>query len=470
MWMDVFLDPDRPRRTTVALYDQIRVAVAEGRLRSGERLPTSRWLADDLGVSRSTITTVYGRLTAEGILTARVGDGTYVADQAFGHTSPTLEPTTRGLVRRPPVAAPSGRRVPAGAIDLRAGRPDPSLFPLAAWRRAVKQATEQPPPGYGQPAGLEELRSAIASWVGRTRGLAADPEQILVTAGAQQAFDLCAQLLVADGDTVAFEDPAYEPARRAFVGRGANIQPAAVDRDGITVEEIAGDARVVFVTPSHQFPTGATLSAERRRVLLESAHRQRAVVVEDDYDTEYRYVDRPLEPLHRLDPHGQVVYVGTFSKTLTPSLRIGFVVAPHELIAGLVSARQASDGQPPHLTQAALTHLIVTGDLDRHVRRTRTRFAGRHEVVRRRIDELHRDGRIAAPWPSNAGLHSMIELHAGTDAARLCDELAARGVIADTADDSWYGDPAPALVIGFGLADEPQLEGAFSVLAELLRP
>ena len=470
MWMDVFLDPARPRQTSAMLYEQIRAAVAEGRLRPGARLPTSRWLAHDLGVSRSTVAAVFGRLVAEGILDARVGDGTYVADHPLGGPGPSTTPSAVDLVRRAPTPAPPARVVPPVSIDLRTGRPDTSLFPLTAWRRAVREAAEQPPPGYGHPAGLPELRTALAAWVGRTRGLDVDARQVLVTAGAQQAFELCAQILLADGDVIAFEEPGYEPARRSFLAHGCTVQAVRVDRSGMAVDEIADDARAVYVTPSHQSPTGVTMSAPRRRALLERAHDQQMAIIEDDYDTEFRYVDRPLEPLHRLDSQGHVVYIGTFSKTLSPSLRIGFIVASHDVISNLTVARQTRDVQPPHLTQATLTRLIVTGGLDRHVRRTRAVFRDRFEVVRRRIDELHRDGLVSAPWPSNAGLHAMVELHEGSDSTRIRDELAGRGVVIDTTDEYWFGRPRPALTVGFGLADEARLDHAFDILADALRP
>ena len=474
MWMDVFLDPDHPRQTSALLYEQIRCAVAEGRLRVGERLPTTRSLADDLGIARSTVATVFGRLVAEGVLVARVGDGTYVAEQPVGGPEPRSRRPAVSLTRRPPPPVPSPDAVePAQAVDvtadLRTGRPDPNMFPVADWRRAVKRATVVPPPGYGDPAGMPALRAAIATWVARSRGLDATADQVLVTNGAQQAFDLCARVLVAGGDRVAFEEPGYEPARRAFLSNGATVEPVRVDRDGLVVAEIPDGVRAVYVTPSHQSPTGVTMSAQRRRALLDRAHRERLTIIEDDYDTEYRYVDRPIEPLHRLDRHGHVVYVGTFSKTLSPSLRIGFVIASSPVIDDLVMARRSSDGEPPHLTQMALTELMVNGALDRHIRRTRAAFRSRHDLVQRRIADLHRHGLIAAPWPSKAGLHAMIELHEEADAGRIRQSLAEHGVVIDSVDRAWFGPARPALTIGFGLADEPKLARAFDLLDDTLR-
>ncbi len=470
MWLDLYLDPAHPRRRAASLYEQIRDAVSTGRLAAGERLPTSRSLAHDLGISRSTVSAVFGRLVAEGVLDARVGAGTFVGDHPLVGSAPPVSPLApSSLTRRHPIAAPPPRTVPDGAVDLRTGRPDPALFPLRDWRRAVVDAAALPPPGYGDAAGAPGLRNALASWVRRSRGLEIEADHVLVTAGAQQAFELLAQTVLAPGDTIAFEEPGYEPARRAFQVNGVDVQPVAVDRDGMCVDDIGDRVRAVYVTPSHQSTTGVAMSTRRRRALIELAHARDLVVIEDDYDTEFRYVGRPLEPLHRLDPDGRVVYVGTFSKSLSPSLRIGFVVAPPGLVADLTTVRRTRDVQPPHLTQAALTNLIVSGALDRHIRRARTVYRGRHELVRRRIGELHEAGLVAAPWPSMAGLHTMIELGDGIDAAAVCDELERRGIVIGTTDDHWIGPPRAALSVGFGLADTTQLAAAFDALEDVLR-
>lgn len=475
--MDIFLDPARPRQLSAMLFEQLREAVASERLAPGDRLPTSRSLADDLAVSRSTVTTVYGRLVAEGVLVSRVGNGTFVAEHpnTASRSSDPVEVVdlTR---RRPPPSRP--RRGFAGldpdtavdlAADLRTGRPDPALFPLTAWRRSVKHAAELPPPGYGHPAGLPELRTALATWVGRSRGLNVHADQVLVTSGAQQAFDLCARVMTAPGDTVAFEEPGYAPARRAFLAHGARIEPVRVDREGIVVADIDRSARVVFVTPSHQSPTGATMSATRRHALLDLAYRSGMAVIEDDYDTEYRYVDRPLEPLHRLDTGGRVVYLGTFSKSLSPSLRLGYVVASGPVIDALVATRRLSDAQPPHLPQAALANLIVTGGLDKHLRGVRPIYRERHDLLAERIDDLHARGLIPSPWVSNAGLHTMVELHPGTDVDAVTDAMARTGVVVESTRENWHGLPhRPGLAIGFGLASADLLTAAFDNLARVL--
>lgn len=253
-------------------------------------------------------------------------------------------------------------------------------------------------------------------------------------------------------------------ARRAFQQHGLKVAPITVDRDGIVVEDIPRNARAVYVTPSHQSPTGGTMSAPRRRALLAFAEARNAIVIEDDYDTEFRHVDRPLEPIHRLDTNGRVVYIATFSKTLTPSLRLGFLVAPEPIVAALTDSRALVDSQPPHLTQASLAALIAGGDFDRHLRRARREYSARHAVVAERVGRLQRLGLIAPAMPSNAGLHTMIALLDGSDADEIVRRLGAHGIAIDTAAEWWATQPPPALVVGFGSADADQLIEAFDRL------
>jgi GntR family transcriptional regulator/MocR family aminotransferase len=468
MMLDLFVDPAHSRRTSASLFEQIRDAIASGRLQPGDRLPTSRDLARELGVARSTITTVYGRLTGEGFLQTRTGDGTFVA--LLTHTARRRHVATTALTPRRRAPTPAAA-VPVAdlAIDLRSGRPDPQLFPLVDWRRCVITALQSPPPGYGDPAGLPALRRVLAAWITRSRGVVTTAEQVVIISGAQQAFDLFARLLLAPGDTVAIEEPGYPLARRAFQHHGMRVAPVPVDRDGIVVDHLPASARAVYVTPSHQSPTGVTMSAARRRALLEFAVDRDAAIIEDDYDTEYRHVDRPLEPIQRLDTTGRVLYVATFSKTLSPSLRLGFTVVPEPLVDPLCDTRALTDTQPPHLTQAALATFIAEGHLDRHLRRTRRIYRARHDIVATHITQLHVEGLIAPPHQANAGLHRMISLHDGQDATAVAARLAARGIAVDTSADWWSTNPQPGLVIGFGLADTGQLTTAFDHIRDAIR-
>jgi DNA-binding transcriptional MocR family regulator len=264
-------------------------------------------------------------------------------------------------------------------------------------------AMQTAPGGYGHPAGTPALRRAIAHWVGRSRAVEATADQIIITAGAQQGIDLVTRLLVASGQVVAIEDPGYPPAAGLFAASGAEVVPVPVDADGIVVARIPAEACMVYTTPSHQSPTGVTMSMARRRELLHFAEDHNVAIFEDDY--EYRHSDRPLEPLHRLDVHGRVIYVGTFSKTLSPSLRLGFVVLPESLVSHAIDLRSLIDWQPPATLQATLLRFIVDGHLDRHPRRTRKVYSERHQIVGDFVGEGVEAGLLIAPNPSHAGLH-----------------------------------------------------------------
>ena len=467
MAIDLFLDGVAPRHRSAALFEQIRQAVVGGRLGGGDRLPTSRELAADLGIARSTVATVYARLVAEGYAVGRVGDGTFVANLAPARVAPAM--ATMPVARPPRWAEPPLIAPPGGwRIDLRTGRPDPALFPLTDWRRSVTAVLHEPPPGYGQRGGHPALRQAIAAWVARSRGVAATVDQVLVTAGSQGAFDLCARVLLGERATVAVEDPGYVPARQAFAEQGLRLVGIPVDDEGMVVERIPRRTAAVLVTPSHQSPSGVLMSTARRRRLLDLAAATGAIVFEDDYDTEYRYVDRPLEPLARLDPGGRVVYVGSFSKTISPSLRIGFVVAAPGVIAALAEARQVVDGQPPHLTQAALAGFLSSGGFERHLRRTRRIYRRRRDHLGDLLDGLVQGGVIASYGPTHAGLHVPVRLVDGSDAAAVAAGMVDRGIaITTTADNRIAAGPID-LLIGFGLAGETELSEACAALADVV--
>ena len=457
MSVELFLDAVPPRRRAAAVYEQLRDAVTSGRLVAGDRLPTSRDLAADLGLSRSTIATVYARLVAEGYVTGRTGDGTFVAERPHATRRPGSSSDSGQLAATPPWRA-----------DLRTGRPDPRLFPVVAWRRSALAALQAAPPGYGEPAGLPSLRVALAAWVGRSRGVVAGPEHVVVTAGAQGAFDLLARTILAPNVIVAVENPGYPPAWRAFRQARARLQPVPVGADGMVVEDLPSNARAVYTTPSHQAPTGAIMSTARRQQLLDVARRNELVVIEDDYDTEYRYVDRPMEPLQRLDPE-RVVYVGSFSKTISPSLRLGFLVAPPDLAEALVAVRADVDTQPPYLTQAALAAFTTSGDLDRHLRRTRRTYRARRAHLLRLLSELTAEGVIVGHDPCLAGLHITIRLPDDVAISVLVEQLDVRGVAVNMTSRSWLGEPGPLLELGFGLADESELDTGLGELASTVR-
>jgi GntR family transcriptional regulator/MocR family aminotransferase len=303
-------------------------------------------------------------------------------------------------------------------LSLRLGLPDPHLFPHDDWRRLAgrtRRRLDRTNGGYGDARGSEALRKAIAGHVSVTRAVACGPGDIVVTHGAQQAFDLIAKVLVEPGRTVvALEEPGYPPMRGAFAQAGAVLAPVAVDEDGLVAEAIPPDAAIVCVTPSHQFPLGAAMSPARRQALLAFAERADAVIVEDDYDGEFRFETRPLDALQTLDRAGRVIYVGTFSKSLSPDLRLGFAVCPPWALDALARAKQLSDWNCAVADQEALAEFIAEGRLTRHVRRMRKIYGDRRRLLLAGLNEHCRDW--LTPLPALAGLHVAARLRPGLDA------------------------------------------------------
>lgn len=471
--MDLFLDPTIAGAKTSGLFEQLREAIVSGRLATGDRLPPTRDVAVELGVSRNTVTTVYGRLAAEGYIEGRAGAGSYVsAGLASSRRSiqqpAALEPVIKSASSTVEWALGGFDATPP-KFDLRTGRPDPALFPLVEWRRCMTTAMQIAPGGYMNPAGLPSLRRAIAQWVGRSRAVEATADQVIVTSGAQQGIDLVSRLLVAPGQAVAVEDPGYPPVAALLAASGVEVVPVPVDSQGIVVDQIPTRVRLVYTTPSHQSPMGVTMSMARRRELLHFAERHDVGIIEDDYDSEYRHADRPLEPLHRLDRHGRVIYVGTFSKTLSPSLRLGFLVLPQSLAAPAVALRSLIDWQPPATLQATLLRFIVDGHLDRYLRRTRKIYSERHRIVIEFVQEAVESGLILAPDPSYAGLHVTALLAARSDEATVRQAARADGIALGNFAQCWQRPDAPAgLIIGFGATPTSELPDALAALRRLL--
>jgi GntR family transcriptional regulator/MocR family aminotransferase len=471
--VDLFLDPTISGGKTSALFEQLRDAIVSGRLAAGDRLPPTRDIASQLGVSRNTVTTVYGQLRAEGYIEGRAGAGSYVTAgvdaEPRGRPQPAaLEPTTRALSSTVQWSLGGFDESPP-TFDLRAGRPDPALFPLVDWRRCMTTAMQTAPGGYGDPAGIPALRRAIAHWVGQSRAVEATADQIIITAGAQQGIDLVTRLLVEPGQVVAVEDPGYPPASGLFAASGAEVVPVPIDSEGIVVEQIPTESCMVYTTPSHQSPTGVTMSMARRRELMRFAETHNVAVIEDDYDSEYRHSDRPLEPLHRLDIHGRVIYVGTFSKTLSPSLRLGFIVLPQSLVAPAITLRSLIDWQPPITLQDTLLRFIVDGHHDRYLRRTRKIYSERHQIVIDFVRDAVAAGLLVAPHPSYAGLHVTALLPAGSDEAIIREAARAEGIALGNYAQCWQRpDPPAGLIIGFGAIPTTRLPTALATLQSVL--
>ena len=396
------------------LYRSYREAIVDGRLIPGSRLASTRVLAGELGVSRFTVVNAIERLRAEGYLTARKGSGTFV-NATLPDLAIRVRPRSRStaapqhLRASPPRLSARGSAMskvvitgPRPIVDepraFRPRRPPLDAFPYETWARLVRKQWgkfRHQLLDYGDPAGFMPLRRQIAQHVATTRGVRCTADQVIVTSGSQQAFDILFRLLMDPGDAAWMEDPGYLDVRGALVGAGARIVPVRVDERGMDIERgiaAARGARLAVVSPSHQYPTGATLSAERRLELLDWAYAEGSWIVEDDYDSYFRYAGQPLSALQQLDvdrlarsgihsSDGRVVYVGTFSKTLFPSLRIGFCVGPPSLVSSVANARAIADRNSPIADQAVLAEFIASGQYDRHLRRIRLICAERYEAV-----------------------------------------------------------------------------------------
>jgi GntR family transcriptional regulator/MocR family aminotransferase len=467
--MELFLDPGDHRSHVVQLYDQLRIAIAEGRLAPGDRLTPSRTVAADLGISRSTVTEAYGRLSAEGYIEGKSGGGSVVGAAPLhvrrGTQVAALQPTGRAAR----IVAYDTKPTADGAFDLRPGRLDLMLFPARAWRRCVLRSLEQAPGHYGEPAGAPELRAALANWVARSRGVAATADEVFVTAGAGHAVDLVARVVADPAATVAVEEPGYPPVLSLLRSQGLHVVTVPVDEHGIIVEALPPDCRLVYVTPSHQFPLGMVMARQRRLELLEWASRCGAAIVEDDYDSEFRHAGRPLEPLQRLDRDGRVIYVGTFSKCLSPALRVGFMVVPRTLLPALRAVRQAVDWCPSAMTQHALTDFITQGHLDQHLRRTRRVFGRRRQVLLDAIGQAL--PREYQRLPAVAGLH--LTMVGPQDPADEDVELRLRrhGVLVSSLRRTYAADPSSnGLILGFAGLPDQAVVPAVAALSAALSP
>ena len=482
----IALQLDRRSRVPLQrqLYDEIRTAILSGRLAPGARVPATRVLASDTGTSRNTVSGAFDQLLSEGYLEGKVGSGTYVA-----HMLPEdlLRVTRQPGPSRPVVArACLSRRgrmlggIPASLRSreiateqaFRTGLPAFDEFPRALWARLGARLLRHAPSAvltYGDPAGYRPLRRAIAEYLRAARGVNCSAEQVIVTAGSQQALDLAARLLLDPGDAAWVEDPGYLGARGALRAAGVRSIPVPVDSGGLNVvegEKRAPEARLACVTPSHQYPLGMTMPLSRRTSLLAWARRHRAWIVEDDYDSEFRYSGRPLQALQGLDPIGCVIYTGTFSKVLFPSLRLGYMVVPESLVDTFVSARALADRHPPGLEQAIVAEFLAAGHFARHVRRMRTLYAERQEAL---VAALGRElaGAIETS-PAEAGMNLTAWLRGNASDLELSNKAARVGVVVTPV--SAYAlevKPRPGLLLGYAAFSTRQIREAVRKLAQI---
>ncbi len=400
-----------PLPVSARIGADLKAQIARGVYPPGSALPSTRALAAELGVSRTTVTEAYDQLVAEGYLETRPGARTRVAAGILAGASPAtaapIPPHRLSAFGRRLLAEPAPPPGPAPAIDFRYGDLSGDDFPVLAWRRALNAVLLRRPArlGYGDPRGLPELRAALQAYLWRARGVSCGLDQIVVVNGSQQGIDLCTRLLVDPGDRVVMEDPGYGAARRAFAAAGAALLPVPVDAEGLQTGRLAGigPARLAYVTPSHQFPLGGVLPAARRQALLAWAEACGAMIVEDDYDGEYRFDARPVEALVSLDRAGRVIYAGTVSKTLSPQLRLGYLVVPPGLGEVFTDAKRLADRQAPGLEQAALAEFLAEGGYERHLRQARRRNAGRRAALLAALAESF--GNAVRVEGAAAGLH-----------------------------------------------------------------
>jgi GntR family transcriptional regulator/MocR family aminotransferase len=463
------------------IYFALRQAILGGALRPGARLPATRALARDLAVSRNTVLAAFEQLHAEGYVDGRVGAGSFVSHHlpaAVLGGRGRLPPPAGGPPRRP---GPSARG--AGLVALNSGRsraqpfspgvPELEQFPFDDWARLLARRWRRPRRAFlvgGEPAGYRPLCQAIADYLANARAVSCSPEQVIVVSGTQQALDLAARVLLDPGDPVWIEEPGYPPTRAVLIAAGARPVPVPVDEDGLSV--VAGRAlepaaRLVSVSPSHLFPLGVTMGLMRRLELLEWARAAGGFVLEDDYDSEYRYAGRPLAALQGLDRDGRVIYVGTMSKVMFPGLRVGYMVVPEQLIDAFLAVRALVDAHPSSIAQAALVDFIGEGHLAAHIRRMRLLYAERQAALIAAFRE--RLGERLALAPSAAGMHLVGRLPAAADDRALARAATLAGIEAPALSGYFQGPAASrGLLLGYAGVPAAAIGPAVARLAAVI--
>lgn len=469
------------------LYDELRHAILSSRLESGQRVPSTRSLAKSLKVSRATVLLSYEQLLSEGYLETIPASGTFVScqlpDELLSATtaipvSPAFPPSierspygaTLATVELPPPPAPN---LPTNFSCF--GRPALDEFPLQLWRRLWSRSCRLGSTMLDYPTdplGYKPLREAIACYLAQARAVRCKPDQVIIVSGSQQALDMMARLFLNPGDRVAMEDPGYFEARQIFQVNGAEVLPVSVDRSGMITDNLstqtATPIKLVYVTPSHQFPTGAVLSLSRRLALLAWAQQTGAIILEDDYDSEFRYEERPIPALQGLTSSDLVIYIGTFSKILFPSLRIGYMVVPQRLVPLVARTRWLCDRQSPLLEQQTLTDFINEGHLESHIRRMRMLYAQRRQILIQAITQHL--GNKATILGENAGMNVMVKFHTHWDDQEIIERAACRGVELISARKCYVqADSKGKFFLGFAdLHPEKIQEGIFK-LAQVFR-
>jgi GntR family transcriptional regulator/MocR family aminotransferase len=483
----LFVHLDRTAATSLSeqIYAGIASAIAEGRLRPGAPLPSSRSLARDLRVARHTVITAYDHLRKEGFLDGTPGRVNIVSDRALPHRPPASVRSLRRPETAPAVLSRRGARLEAMPFEgfsgitetpraFRTGVPALDLFPVGIWQKILAAAWRRTTPralGYGDPLGHLPLRQAIGRYLRSARGLHCHEDQIAICAGSQQAINVCARLLFDEGDEVWVEDPGYAVARHALQANGARPIAVPVDAGGMDVDagvRLSPQARVAYVTPARQCPTGVTMTHARREALLGWARSANAWILEDDYDSELRYASAPEAPLWSQDPNGRVIFIGTFSKIMFPALRLGYVVLPPALIEPFRRARVIADFTSPHLLQAAVAEFIADGHFERHIRRMRTLYQRRHELLTQLLRK--RFSAAVTVSSSDAGVNLVVWLPPHVDDTAVATDARAHDLDLMPMSALTYGAiRRPGLLLGFGGVQEPEITEGVDRLEQVLR-
>ncbi|HKV81492.1 MAG TPA: PLP-dependent aminotransferase family protein [Candidatus Sulfotelmatobacter sp.] len=461
------------------VYTRLREAMLSGALRGGEKLPSTRDLAEQLGISRTVVLTAYDQLLAEGFAEGRMGSGTYVSSGVG--SGPVASPGKSVSVRVSRFGKTAGEewsrmnfalQMPRSGLpyDFAYGRSDLGNFPFAMWRRILLRCarkTRVAELDYGHAAGSTALREAICAHVRRSRAVVCDASQIVVVNGSQQALDLIARVLMEPGDHVAFEDPSYQGTWEVLRAAGVHLLPIVLDQDGLDPARIPDEARIVFVTPSHQFPTGTILPLARRLALLKWAKRRNAVVVEDDYDGEFRYEGQPLESLQGLDREGRVIYIGTFSRTVFSALRIGYLIAPKRLVQAFTAAKWLCDRHTATLEQATLAEFISSGMYERYLRQVRRRNSSRRKVLMAAIrSDL---GNRVEVTGDGSGAHVVLWPRRRISEASVISKAAAHGVRVYGISAYCLGKPRrTGIMLGYSRMGEAQIREGIRRLGQVI--
>jgi GntR family transcriptional regulator / MocR family aminotransferase len=446
-----------PRTLGAQIEDQLRRAVRDGSLKAGVRIPSTRDLARQLDVSRRVVVDAYAQLAAEGYLVLRQG------------ARPKISEAARPAETSPEAAVLSA---PVSRFDFRPRAPDVSSFPRAAWLRSLRDAVASIADAdllYGDPGGVAALRSSLAEYLGRVRGVVADPTCVVVTSGYSQGQGIVCRVLKARGATrIAFENPSHPEQRRIASAAGLEIVPVGVDEGGVRVEELKrADPDAVVLTPAHQHPTGAVLAGDRRPALLAWLRERDAIAIEDDYDAEYRYDRAAVGALQGLEPH-RIVYAGSVSKTLAPALRLGWLVVPAQLLDAVIDEKDLTDCGTARIEQLAFANFLSRGELDRHLRRMRAEYRRRRDRLVEAVEEVLPDAKVQG---IAAGLHATVELPDEHDERAILEETHARRIDLTTMGEFWIGPTGgpPTLLVGFGQIPEPAIRTAVSELGQAVQ-